>query len=520
MRPSPCLLREESFLAGVDASFQLGHKIWSGMGSTNVLTKRQLLLSVIALCLASPFSLQSQIGPGNVGNTAVYQSSGHVVGSSAVIDATVFPGNDVCAKIHAILTSPDYPPNGAVIDARGTIVPLNRLNCMSGSPWGGTPPANGWPPATILLPPGGVTIHTPWVLPNGTRLLGERRNTTEILPASDFPDGATMIQMGSSDPAFCPSENGTPVCRDIAIQFVSLDGESRNPPNGAPVNGIDNEYARDLSYVDHVDFRLIEGVGITIGPGAVDSGPYSNLIYAAGGPQSKGETTQTSCIEINAPTRGIHGMTCTANGVPYAGVHLNAGNNTIEDVHFEGVVDGIVVGDNVSAGTSMAGNVLISIDAGHGGNTGAVINAIHICNPNSPTPGTACSAGNWLITDFTVLGATAEHAARYTSPIALQDDLTETTLHTSQSAATGVSLYALGEPVTIGGKQTYTRFSSTASTPNSQQVPIWGAGALGTTGLPTPCPTGAIFSNTSNTLGSNHTLYVCVGSAWSPVPGT
>ncbi len=477
-------------------------------------------LFLFGLSISGPIAAQT-IEPGSQGNSAVYQGSGEIAGSSASIDASVFPGADVCAKINAVLTStsPAYPARGAVIDARGIVTPASALNCTSGSPWQGTPPAAGWPPATILLPPVSITIHTTWVLPNGTRIVGERRNTTTLMPATDMPNGSTMVQMGSSSSAVCPTLAGAPVCRGVGLQYVTFDGENRNPPAGAPISGIDNEFSQDLSYVDHVDFRFLEGTGIQVGPGAANSGPYSNLIFAAGGAY-QGETTQTACVVFQTSTRGLHGITCTANGVPYAAVHLQAGNNTVENIHVEGFVDGVVIGDSAASGAKVGGNLLMSIDAGHGGNTGPVANVVHICNPENPASGTACSAGDWSISDLMALGITAEFGT-VSSPIAIQDDLTDATLLTSQTSATDVALYVLGEPFAIGSDTGFSRFTSTFVTSQGQPVATWGAGALGSVELPTPCATGSVFSNTSSSLGSNHTLYVCVGKTnWEPVPGT
>ena len=59
-----------------------------------------------------------------------------------------------------------------------------------------------------------------------------------------------------------------------------------------------------------------------------------------------------------------------------AAVHLDAANS-IEDTHFEGFYDGIVVGDTASA----AGSSILHITSGNG--SGPVINTVHVCNPAS-----------------------------------------------------------------------------------------------------------------------------------------
>jgi hypothetical protein len=58
-------------------------------------------------------------------------------------------------------------------------------------------------------------------------------------------------------------------------------------------------------------------------------------------------------VQLRAATRGLHGITVTTRSSqsdpsdqPLAGIYLDASNNAIEDAHFEGFYDGIVVGAN------------------------------------------------------------------------------------------------------------------------------------------------------------------------------
>ena len=131
--------------------------------------------------------------------------------------------------------------------------------------------------------------------------------------------------------------------------------------------------------------------GIVIGspsgqPGAIDSGPYSNISYSAA--NGCNGSVCPACVDIEAQTRGVHGITClgdlsvsdvsTAPG--HAAVYVNASNNSVEDVHIEGFWDGIQIGDT----STSVGNILVAnVTAGHS-KSGPVVNAVHICGP-SPT---------------------------------------------------------------------------------------------------------------------------------------
>jgi hypothetical protein len=83
-------------------------------------------------------------------------------------------GADFCKILNGILTSENYPPAGAVIDARG--LPGNTQTNMtcSASPWAAL---SNPPPSVILLPAtttaAPIVIPSTWILPPNTRLIGE-----------------------------------------------------------------------------------------------------------------------------------------------------------------------------------------------------------------------------------------------------------------------------------------------------------------------------------------------------------
>ncbi|MGA8492593.1 MAG: hypothetical protein WB711_19375 [Terriglobales bacterium] len=107
------------------------------------------------------------------------------------------------------------------------------------SPWAGiTNP----PPSTILLPAGTIVTPSTWVIPSNTKLVGMGDSSlgTTIQAASSF--SGAMLQFGSGS---CPNIS-IPICHNISVENLLLDGQ------GQSINGILNQYAQDVSYVDDV----------------------------------------------------------------------------------------------------------------------------------------------------------------------------------------------------------------------------------------------------------------------------
>jgi hypothetical protein len=195
---------------------------------------------VLGWFLICPVEMAAQSTGGNPGNNAVFNSSSSCcIGSSAFIDALVLQGSgDFCATIYGILNSPNYSP--AVIDARGISA---RLTCASNtSPW--FTQSGGYlnKPSTILLPATSatnpITISIGWVLPNGTKLIGEGTtnptfNTsnaqaqTTIQASGTFPSGSAMIQFGDSH---CPRQ----ICAGISVESLTLYGNSQTITGPVP----------------------------------------------------------------------------------------------------------------------------------------------------------------------------------------------------------------------------------------------------------------------------------------------
>ncbi len=438
------------------------------------LTPRMLLATVVILCFFPALSVaQAQ------GNNAVYNSSGTCsptcAASSAFIDASKFLGNgqgrDLCDTIYGIfnnLFGNTYPSAGAVVDARG-ISGVANLTCTHGSPW---TEGNNYvsKPSTILLPATGagsnytpIVISTGWVLPANTHLIGQGDNivtanmstysNTVIKAASNV---GNMISFYSSSPP--PNYPGF-TYSGIAVENLVLDG------NGLAVNGIVNDWAGNLSYVDHVLLYQILGTGLLVSGIASGSGPYTNIAFNTGSYSG----SSAVCAQIFAlaslgftGTYGIHGLSCTASTAGRnVAVLLDASNNTLEDVRIDGFYTGVMVGSNAPAHSNVLTNIFGDTAA-----SGLPVYVVQISN-NNP------------VTDLSIMGVhnSMNGSGQYT----IDDAVTSTLL-----ADSSVALYALGESKSGG----YSRFTT------SPNAPTWAAGTVYPSGN---CALGSLYSCTSKT---------------------
>jgi hypothetical protein len=460
------------------------------------------------------------------GQNTVWKNATTKAGSSAYIDASVFgsTSTDLCFDIYSALNSVGSPA-GVVIDARGintgnsTKDSDNNLECASGTtPWyrGGTILTT---PASILLPSGTIDISTTWVLPNRTRVFGEAMNSYGLTSGGNGTSIAwttsgsgPMIQFGGlqSGTQLCPTVNSAPVCTGISFQDVYLYGDGQN------IVGIENDYAQDLSYVDHVSFSSIGGTGLKVT--ANGSGPYSNLSCVS---NAKSSAYPMACVELQASnTLGLHGMTATPSVnppvpiQPEVAIYLDGSNNTIEDIHTEGFADGVRVGQNAAS----YADTLLDVNAGDG--AGSVTNDIHICGADvPPSPAAACSSPYFTVEDLSIVGSLSVHVAGGGNTITatLQDDVTGVWLEQPTNTSS-VGLYLLGDLDTIGSVHAYSRFTTSPYTTSPQITPTWSVGSgTPTTGAACSNP-GSLYTNT----GTGSTLYVCVpgsgaGTGWQPV---
>jgi hypothetical protein len=443
------------------------------------------ILAVVACCLAA---IRAQ---GQTGDNVVYSGTNPtttLVASASFIDASAFTaGTDLCQKIYdALLTASSI---GAVIDARGI---TSGLNCTSGTPWYESSSAYTNNPATILLPSGLITIHQTWILPNGTRVVGEGAassgsgtsgtGVTTIQAASGFT--GQMIQMGPNNTSttLTPCTNFSTGCMGISVEDLTLDGNDS-------ANGIINGQAREHSYVRRVYLYRIPGIGLQVWNAADFSGPYTDISFY----NESSAVSGTECVWINnVTTRGVHGLSCVASGspTPAAAVLVDGIGNSIEDVQIQGFGDGILIGKDNATGSTILLNI-----AGISG----VTNVVHICGATTVTP---CPSSANTVGDVSIMSL-----ARGTATNSIEDDLTLLTRSTTLSDV-NIAMYVIGEPLKAAGSAIeYSRFST------SPNVPTWVV--ENTTTPPSSCVAGSILSNSIGSSGN--TLWVCTGTTWTNV---
>ena len=448
----------------------------SGFGRTAVICTLLLTWTLASL------RAEGQAAAGN--NAVCKNSSGgcsdpttQVMSSKALIDAFgVSQGADICATINGILRSSTFVA-GTVIDARGI---SSTLTCAAGtSPWfDGSSYQNK--AATILLPAQTITISSAWVLPGGTKIIGEGVGSTVIKACgahSCFADD-WMILFAQACPAI-PCTGSTPAT-GISVENLTLDGNE--PNNGqTSLGGILNAFSQEASYVDHVDLFQILGTGLLISGSAQNSGPYSNITYDTN-ELTASSATCVSIYNVGGGTRGVHGLTCRGDSSSYGqvAVYLDSSNNSIEDVSISDFNDGILVG---SQGPAQS-NVLLNIVGNTVGLHLPPINVVHIVNSSN------------AVSDLSIVGVTNLGTGLvYT----VNDERTSTTLSDKN-----VAMYALGKSTGDG----YSRFTTSPNTAT------WASGS----GAPSnPCAApGSLYSNTTSGAFS-----VCVygtsTNAWSPV---
>jgi hypothetical protein len=347
-----------------------------------------------------------------------------------------------------------------------------------------------------------------------------------------------MGYYGNLNAQYAPCPNGN-VCTGVTIEHLKLDSGSY--PTTTGLNGIYNGNSQDLSYIDDVNLYKIGLSGISIAgasstaSGATNSGPYSRIDFTGANCSTSG--CHPVCVDIETETRGLHGISCIGDSSvyghsppTYAGIYVNASNNSIEDAHLEGFFDGIEIGDTTATAVS---NVVVSnVTAGNGT---PVTNAVHICgaynNQNlqmsSPDP---CNSfvTNGSATDISIFGVKTSNSG---CTMAIQDDVTgtsfgpDTSVYDS-SAALPVGVYILGEKTVDNGGSGiapgYSRFSTSPSVQTST-VPTWGVGnsttvsgssCVGIGSVVGANTYGALYSDTKGDGTSSHpyALYVCTGT--------
>jgi hypothetical protein len=436
-------------------------------------SKFAMIASVLIAWFAVPYGTAQ-------GDNAVWSATTKVP-SSAFIDASVATGTDLCAKIFNSIAL--LPASGGVVDARGVNSGTSQT-CTSGTPWvQGTSGANR--PSIVLLPSGTVTTSRTWILPNGTKILGQGAgahgdSVTTLQAASGF--AGVLIQMGpnsnNSPLTACPANTG---CTDVGVEDLALQGNA-----SAANSGIVNGQSQDMSYVRRVSMYQLGGIGLKLQIGgatasAKNSGPYSQITFDAGAAGS----TNTICAQIlatatvNLPTRGLHGISCSSNATSSVGIQLDSSNNSIEDVHIQGFSDGIVIGS--TANVSATSNVLLNVN----GNSD-VNNLIHLEDVGT-------------VADIGIVGINANGSA-----VSLEDDVSASPSLKLSDAY--IAMYMLGESTPISSSfNAYSRFT----TSTSPSIVTWASGSTSPAG--STCANKGSFFSYAPTSGSGD-LFLCTGS--------
>jgi len=490
-----------------------------------------VIFGALCVLLCAPVRIVAQTG-----DKAVWTVNGvtpTLAPSSAWIDASAFcnsggtinctTATDFCLVLSAAISKLLLiSPLGGVVDARGVLgIPAGSppVESCSSNPFPSSVlPQTNTIPVTILLPPYTIQLNPTsgagtgtWVIPSNVRLVGTGFQTV-LLGASNCCSGY-MVEMGQPP---SPGNSCTTTYTGIGIEHLQLVTQGTL---GSYYGGIDNECAGPSSYVSDVKIggnpgptnqTSLGGNALTIGPGATNSGPYTDLlVLAAPGPGcGVNNPPALNCVSVQTQTRGIHGISClgsTVTGAESAAILVNGSNNSIEDIHVEAFYDGVGLGNTTSSpiGNLFVSNVTGGVSCPNG--TVSVMNAVHIYGS---------------VTSATIVGVSNENKPA----VSIQDDETPTTIQNCNGEGCAFpitsGMYILGRPngSTIGQ---YSRFAVNPANPtvygnSSTVVPTWGMG--NSTAPQGMCYTpGAIFSYTATTGGGG--VYLCTSAkAWKALP--
>ena len=308
------------------------------------------------------------------GDKTVWAQSGAstVLAASTIwVDATSFCGTgggtnncngasfDFCTVVSKALTQLlSVSPAGGVVDARGVLPFGAGTEPCSSDPFVPLETLSLNPPVTILLPAYNIELNPTsgagsgtWVLPNNVRLVGTGFQTVLLGAATCCYTAGYLIDMGS----LTCSTGYT----GIGIEHLQVVTQALATTPSTYYGGIDNECAGEGSYVSDVKISgnpstptALGAVGLMIGAGAVNSGPYTDIYVVAAPGNTCGSSypSNVSCVSVLTQTRGIHGISClgseaTGASSVSAGILVNASNNSIEDVHVESFYDGVALND-------------------------------------------------------------------------------------------------------------------------------------------------------------------------------
>jgi hypothetical protein len=407
--------------------------------------------------------------------------------SRAYIDASaskiVQTATDFCTILNTALKALQsfYTNGGGVIDARG-VSPAGLASCGNSFTATGNPWKSITVPSIVLLPAGTIATNATWILPAGTKLIGEGGEDPGL---SDNKVGRTILQSSATSGAIIQMGSTTGGCSlasghaEVSIENLVVDGK------GSAIDGIDNINCGEFSTVKHVAIYHVMGVGLSVSSAAQNSGPYTDITFDTDGTTL---TTGTSCANIAASTRGLQKVTCTTGATSltaldagtYA-IYLSAAGNTVQDVRIEGFATGVYVG---------ASNVVVK-------------------NVDGDTNPRGSSAQVYVVqiasgaTDVAIMGVTnncSQSLGNCQYSYTIYDGPSNALLPYSTNQF--VAMYVLGNALP-GAANSYSRYTTSPTVAN------WSVGSNGASGKCTA--PGSLYSNTG---GTTPALSVC--SAYDP----
>jgi hypothetical protein len=430
--------------------------------------RKRTLGYAVATMLIFMLSSRAFVMAQSAGNNAVYNGSS-VVSSKAFLDAyaaSLSTPGDFCAKLGAALGTLVSGTAGMVVDARGLSI---AAGCSS-DPFASLTSGLS---VKILLPAGTLSMTHSWAIHDQSQIVGEGPART-ILQASTsgFSDpyaspNTAILHMGK------PSIGGVGggIVFEVRIEHLTLDGQ------GQTLDGIDNQNAEELSYVDDVAINNVNGNGIFLAldpagrmnGGSDHSGPYTNITF-----QTSSAVSGTACVNVQfSEPRALYGVTCIGNASSNGAILLDGGNVAVEDVRIDGFQEGIRIGSQSGGVDSGQNDLVMNITGTNTVNTTGTANLVHIYSG---------STGNITVSGVTSVGTNS-----------ILDSLTGTTLTDSH-----IGIYILGQAVSGG----YSRFTTSPNRPN------WAVASSAPAGNCTA--NGSLLSNTTGVLGS--TLWVCANN--------
>ncbi len=406
--------------------------------------------------------------------------------SNAVIDASKQSGNDICVQVYNALAAGATSASSVVVDARGVVT---SFTCGSNeTPWRNGSNTYQNVPATILLPAGTIALSNgnPWILPNGSKLIGQGVGQTKIVAATSSFGSQAMIQMGTA--------TGTLACPAAGCTGVSIEDLSVDATNGS--NGISNLNSGEGSYVRRVNLSNVHSTGLLVSTAsAKGSGPYSDITFNLTG-TSSGSTICIKILNVGG-TKGFRGISCQGpDSYSNNGIELDSSNETIEDVVINGFSYGIHIGVAGAAQSDVVFNVSDIT-------SGSLYNA------------TVAIEKTYTVTDVVLMGIHNENTSGAQGHLnTIVDQWSSDSGSPLNITDAMVGLYVIGQPLYgVGAAGPFSRFTTSVAS-----VPTWVVGST-VPGSGT-CTAGSLYSNTGASGTNSYGLYACaIGSSptWKSV---